>query len=288
MKPRTEPFRSVRYVKTAALGGCELSYVHTITGAAPPDVRALLEVTLVDSGDKTILHRGLRQHIHSGVVGVRSPFETGKLVQRHSPETRIRVLAIGDAEMQSACEAAGVRRRDLPSVLSYTPNRQLFAATSSIFEAVEGGGSTLELQTRIAACAAGVVEVLGRVPPRPTSALDPGSARRVRELLHDCAGEDLSLDELARRASLSRTYAVHAFQRAYQLTPFAYLMQLRVARARELLAEGWRPTDVASACGFCDQSHLNRWFHKAVGVTPGAYAASVAPVKRSVARPRST
>ncbi|HTB76048.1 MAG TPA: AraC family transcriptional regulator [Polyangiaceae bacterium] len=288
MKPTIEPFRSVRYVKTAALGGCELSYVHTITGAAPPDMRASLEVTLVDFGDKTIVHRGVRQRIQSGVVGVRSPFETGKLVQRRAAETRIRVLAIGEAEMLSACEAAGLRPRDLPSVLCYMPNRPLFAATSSIFEAVEVGGSTLEVQTRIASCAAGVVEVLAGVPPRQTSALDPGSARRIRELLHDCTAEDLSLDELARRASLSRTYAVHAFQRAYQLSPFAYLMQLRVARARELLARGWRPTDVAHACGFCDQSHLNRWFHKAVGVTPGVYAASVGPLNRGAGRPRST
>lgn len=51
-------------------------------------------------------------------------------------------------------------------------------------------------------------------------------------------------------------------------------MHLRVARARVLLAEGGRPIDVAHACGFCDQSHLNRWFRKTVGVTPRSYAAS--------------
>jgi AraC-like DNA-binding protein len=83
--------------------------------------------------------------------------------------------------------------------------------------------------------------------------------------------DDFTLDELAREVSLSRAYVVRTFRRVFHLTPYQYLMQLRVARARTLLAQGGRPIDVAHACGFYDQSHLNRWFRKAVGVTPKDY-----------------
>jgi len=100
------------------------------------------------------------------------------------------------------------------------------------------------------------------------------SAERIRRVLHDRMAEDITLDDLAREVSLSRSYVVHAFRRTFDFTPYAYLMQLRVARARSLLASGRRPTDVAHACGFYDQSHLNRWFRKVVGVTPTAYATS--------------
>jgi AraC-like DNA-binding protein len=47
-----------------------------------------------------------------------------------------------------------------------------------------------------------------------------------------------------------------------------------MAQARTLLWRGIRPTDVAYSCGFCDQSHLNRWFRKALGATPVEYAAT--------------
>ena len=270
-----EPFRSARYVRLPALGRCELSYLHTSTGAAPPDMRDLLEVTLVDFGDKTVEHRGRRQRIHTGALGLRSPYEVGKLVRRHVADTRVRILAIGESEIAEACQAAGLRPRELASVLLYATNPRLFAAASSVFAAVEENATALEIQTRLGTCAARVVEALGRVSTARRRL--PGaqvSARRIREILHDRGADDISLDELAREASLSRTYVVHAFRRAYGLSPFEYLMHLRVARARVLLAEGGRPIDVAHACGFCDQSHLNRWFRKTVGVTPRSYAAS--------------
>jgi AraC-like DNA-binding protein len=247
-------------------------------------MRDLLEVTLVDFGDKTVEHRGHRQRIHTGALGLRSPYEVGKLVRRHVADTRIRVLAIGESEIAEACEAAGLRPRELASVLLYASNPQLFAAASSVFAAVEETATSLEIQTRLATCATRVVEALGRVgrvstAPRRLPAAQ-ASVLRIREILHDRVTDDISLDELAREVSLSRTYVVHAFRGAYGLSPFEYLMHLRVARARVLLAEGGRPIDVAHACGFCDQSHLNRWFRKTVGLTPGSYAASFGAIRR--------
>jgi AraC-like DNA-binding protein len=256
-------------------------------------MRTSLEVTLVDFGDKTIEHRGRRQRIHTGAVGLRSPYEVGRLVQRHVADTRVRVLAIAESEIAEACVAAGLRPRELASVLLYAPDPKLFAAASYVFAAVEARATALEVQTRLAACAARVVRALGRVSaPRLRLPGAQTSARRIREILHDWGADDISLDELAREVSLSRTYVVHAFQRAYGLSPFEYLMQLRVARARVLLAEGGRPIDVAHACGFCDQSHLNRWFRKTVGVTPGSYAASCSAISgpataRGGRRPRA-
>ncbi|HWU35634.1 MAG TPA: helix-turn-helix domain-containing protein [Methylovorus sp.] len=39
--------------------------------------------------------------------------------------------------------------------------------------------------------------------------------------------------------------------------------------ARKLIAQGHKLSDVASLCGFADQSHLTRSFRKKIGVTPG-------------------
>jgi AraC-like DNA-binding protein len=275
-KPRrAEPFRSVRHVKTPALRGGDLTYLHTTSGAAPPDARALFEVTLVDRADKTIVHRGSQQRIRSGEVGLRSPFEVGKLVRRHAADTKVRILALAEPELLEACEAAGLHPRDLRSALSYGRDPRLFAAAASVFEAVESGAPAGHVQTAIARCAAGVVRALSGALRRPLSHR-PASARRIREVLHDRLADDLTLDDVASAVSLSRTHVAHVFQDSFHVGPFEYLMKVRVARARELLASGWRPVDVAHACGFCDQSHLNRWFSRAVGVTPGAYAAAVA------------
>ena len=265
--------RTICHVRSPELGDSELTYVHSWAGAAPPDVRPLLEVTLVDFADKIISHRGARQHVHSGLVGIRSPFEIGKLVRRHASDTRVRTLTLGERDLASAAELTKTRAWPPPGVLKYIDDRRLFARASAIFKAVEERATPLELQTRLAACASEVVRALaGAASAQHPSA--HSSAERIRQLLHDRVVEEITLDDLAREVSLSRAYVVHAFQRAFHVPPHEYLMHLRVARARTMLLRGERPIDVAHACGFYDQSHLNRWFRKAVGVTPARYASA--------------
>jgi hypothetical protein len=51
-----------------------------------------------------------------------------------------------------------------------------------------------------------------------------------------------------------------------------YVAVRRVERAKLMMAStGQRLTDIASACGFADQSHLNRYFRRIVGVSPGLW-----------------
>jgi AraC-like DNA-binding protein len=98
---------------------------------------------------------------------------------------------------------------------------------------------------------------------------------RVRAMIADSADESVSLRELAAEAGLSKYHLIRAFRRRFGLTPYAYFLERRVERARQLFDRGGRPAAVAGACGFTDQSHLTRHFKRIVGVTPGEYAATV-------------
>ena len=53
------------------------------------------------------------------------------------------------------------------------------------------------------------------------------------------------------------------------------LTQLRIVRAKELLAAGVKPSDIAPQVGLYDQSQLNRHFRRIVGTTPAQYARRV-------------
>jgi AraC-like DNA-binding protein len=79
------------------------------------------------------------------------------------------------------------------------------------------------------------------------------------------------LDQLARAAGMGKFRFASLFTRHLGCPPHRYLMHLRVAYAKELLAQGERPGKVAYEAGFCDQSHLNRWFRRLVGSSPGAF-----------------
>ena len=84
--------------------------------------------------------------------------------------------------------------------------------------------------------------------------------------------EPLSVPALAREAGLSPGYFSQVFREATGRPPYDFVVERRIARARELLAEGGKPAEVAAETGFADQSHLTREFRRRTGETPAAFA----------------
>jgi AraC-like DNA-binding protein len=95
--------------------------------------------------------------------------------------------------------------------------------------------------------------------------------RRARQRIDDDPTASWSLADLAGDAGISRFQLLRAFARELGLTPHAYIMQRRLARARRGILAGTALADVAVSCGFYDQSHLNRCFTRQFGVTPRRY-----------------
>lgn len=98
------------------------------------------------------------------------------------------------------------------------------------------------------------------------------AVQQALEYLQNHYAQSVTLDQLATIARLKPLRLLRVFQRSIGLPPHAYLVQLRVARAKHLLATGQSIAAVALDTGFTDQSHLNRHFKRVVGITPGQYA----------------
>lgn len=84
--------------------------------------------------------------------------------------------------------------------------------------------------------------------------------------------DDISIDDLARLAGISRYHFIRAFKKEFGLPPHAYINQVRLQNARKLLMSGRSAADSAAESGFYDQSRLNALFKRVYGVTPGRYA----------------
>lgn len=107
-----------------------------------------------------------------------------------------------------------------------------------------------------------------------TSPLPKAGRETIRQALaylHDHYATAISLDDLASLVYLSPYHFVRLFKAELGIPPHAYLIQLRVHRAKALLAQGLPIAAVAQHVGFTDQSHLSRHFKRIVGVPPGQY-----------------
>ncbi len=117
--------------------------------------------------------------------------------------------------------------------------------------------------------------VFGYTEERPSSNSNSQferSLKRAKDLLHEKFLEQISLDELASAAAMSRYHLVRGFTRQYGLPPHAYQIHLRIKRACTLLRLRHLPSEVGVAVGFADQSHFARHFKNVIGVTPGTYS----------------
>lgn len=99
-----------------------------------------------------------------------------------------------------------------------------------------------------------------------------GAVRRVKEWLEGHFDQNVPIQSLAAVAGLSPYYLVRAFHRQVGIPPHRYQAVVRIHHARRLLKSGTAIAEVAQRTGFCDQSHLTRWFKRTLGVTPGRYA----------------
>jgi AraC-like DNA-binding protein len=164
---------------------------------------------------------------------------------------------------------------------TYTQDPRLYQAIWRLGEMVEQETSErLELQTLQHSVLSLMLEHSEHALP-PTDGLD-GRVSRAAEYLHFHFTQSVSLDELAAAAGLSRFVLVRSFSRRYGVPPHAFQLNLRITRARELLAKGIPAGLVAAELGFCDQSHFARHFKRIVRVNPGEYArqTGIAPSAR--------
>ncbi|WP_439617256.1 helix-turn-helix domain-containing protein [Shinella sp.] len=105
--------------------------------------------------------------------------------------------------------------------------------------------------------------------------ISPRCLSTVREMMRSRLEGDLAIAELADACNLSEGAFLRAFRETVGKTPSQFLLQQRVERARDLLdASPLSISEIATACGFADQSHFTRVFSRVVGTSPGAWRRS--------------
>ncbi|MCK6473533.1 MAG: AraC family transcriptional regulator [Planctomycetes bacterium] len=99
----------------------------------------------------------------------------------------------------------------------------------------------------------------------------PPVARAIDELLRQ-PEQSWSIKEVAARQGCSREHLARVFRERHGVSPAAYLVRARLAKALELLRETTLPLPlVVEQSGFANKHTLARWVKAQTGLPPGAY-----------------
>ncbi|MER5222335.1 helix-turn-helix domain-containing protein [Streptomyces flaveus] len=260
--------RAVSAWRPRVPGVVEVFHAHFTEYAYPMHVHDAWTLLIVDDG---AVRYDLDRHEHG------TPHDTVTLLPPHVPHNgspatphgfRKRVIYLDATQLDESFIGPAVDGPDLADPVLRTRVGQLHSA-------LRHPGDELEAASRLALIGE---RLRGHLRPRLTGLTeerpspDHGVAHTLRELLDARLVPGIALDEAARLVHAHPAHLVRAFSAAFGIAPHQYVNSRRVDRARRLLLDGRPPSEVATATGFYDQSHLTRHFKRLVGVTPGRYA----------------
>lgn len=84
--------------------------------------------------------------------------------------------------------------------------------------------------------------------------------------------EEITLNELAHFAHMSRSEYCLEFKKLFNDTPIHFLMNIRLNKAEKLLRDdNLSITEISLECGFFDNSHMTRYFRQKYNMSPREY-----------------
>ena len=108
--------------------------------------------------------------------------------------------------------------------------------------------------------------------PRKIQGLGHARLNQVLNYIEAHLEQEIQLADLAQIAELSQSHFTILFKRSLHLTPWQYILQQRIERAKPLLKQRDRSlSTIALQCGFNSQSHFTQQFRKLTGLTPNVY-----------------
>jgi len=256
--------------------GIERLVAHFAGHAYDPHRHETYAVGVTLSGTQAFRYRGADRASSAGQIMVLHPDEQHDGHAAAPEGFSYRMLYVEPALIRAALDAEFADAAALPFVAEPVSQdraiaavlREAFAGFPTVFDALAADATIAGLADALAGR-----DRLRRKSRRsaPRRALD-----RVRQLLDAEYARPLDSGDLERSADLDRFSLARGFRDAFGTAPHRYLIARRVAAARRLIAGGATLAEVAGACGFADQSHLNRHFKAHIGVTPGRYARLIA------------
>lgn len=148
-----------------------------------------------------------------------------------------------------------------PFLALSTPATRLLDFMALLVEQGQASPPTVQLWVPL------LLDTLLLQAPRPASRL---AALRARVEADPGAG--WTVERMAQVAALSPSRLHELFQAELRTPPRAWLQTLRLAHARDLLAHTRLPiAEIASRCGFADQSALTHAMRRAHDITPAAW-----------------
>ncbi|QBD77843.1 AraC family transcriptional regulator [Ktedonosporobacter rubrisoli] len=254
----------------------EIMHATYFTHAFAPHSHSYFATSIIDRGVGTIWYRGTTHLAPAGSLVLLNPGEvhTGQVYSKNGWAYRALY-----PHMELIRSIAGnITERFAKSYFFPNPiitDPEIASFLHRLHAALVNEASTLERESWLLWSYTALLTRYAECPlSLPSGRKEPQAVKLAREYIEAHFAQNISLSQLASLTGLTSYHLVRVFHNTMGLPPHAYLNQIRLMQAKNLLLAGTPIISVASETGFTDQSHLTRRFKRVYGITPGQLLSS--------------
>ncbi len=227
-------------------------------------------IGFIESGKRCLSCKNREYTIEHGNILLFNPNDNHSCVQCDGGTLDYRELNIPKSTMLSLAEEI-TGNRELPYFSeNVIRNEELECTLRSLHQMITEGSKEFEKEETLLLLVSMLIKRYGR----PFSKCIPECREEIErtcEFMTEHFDEHITLEQLCKCSSLSKSTLLRAFTKSKGVTPYRYLQAIRIDKAKKLLEQGVTPIDAAIQTGFSDQSHFSNFFNMFIGLSPTAY-----------------
>lgn len=176
---------------------------------------------------------------------------------------------------------SGTQAGDYLTLMGIEPGRQrlqigeqsqIIAVFNELFQTLRAG-YTLHHLVMVAASLRRLLSLLAMLDmyadDQPRTGLNVAA---IIDFMNAHLHENLTLDDIAAQASMSRSHFTRRFRARTGYAPIDYFIRLKIQRACELLeTTDWPIAEVSQSLGYTDPYYFSRLFKRIIGLAPSHY-----------------
>ncbi|MCA1453132.1 helix-turn-helix transcriptional regulator [Bradyrhizobium sp. BRP22] len=185
------------------------------------------------------------------------------------------LIAVKPSQLALAAAEDSALEAELPERLSGYDQMLQHTAQSLVAESAQGYPNGPLFWSEAASRFIGrLVSSYTSAPGNPARGrLGQRALQRIRDYVLSNLAEPIEVADLAALAGRSSFHFSRVFARSVGMTPYRYVVHLRLQAAARHMREGRMGlAEIAADTGFSDQSHLSRWVRRVYGVPPSEFA----------------
>lgn len=227
-------------------------------------------IGFMEDGERVLSCRNQEYTIAKGHVLLFNPGDNHACVQSDGGTLDYRGFNITkEVMLDLAAEVTG--RRELPGFSqNVISDEEITCYLRPLHELVMNGSNEFGKEETLLL----LISLLIRQYGQPFESCIPECRNEIEQackIMEQHYTERLNLGQMCRCVGLSKSTLLRAFAHSKGVTPYSYLENIRVGKAKRLLEQGVPPVEAALQTGFSDQSHFTNCFSRFIGLSPGAY-----------------